>query len=468
MKNLPIYFFDHQISFYHLPDDTAKNLSLSQRISSILIEKFNEIKKMDLTSKTQFALFQGATLVISAGCCSMARLMVNTVMDDQEEGRKINWLVDYAISMVIASTIFYGNVGGRLIQYYAYSTCLFSQDAQYYDNKITPHIWKAFLELNQEHSDLIDLWCYIKNFKNKEDIQEYLEKKLERGVCFGYVMAILDQLAKWKNLHGDELLKNIDINTAIKKQLLQHFHMTFNNLLHSQDEVIDENEDCAIVMQNTNEIIPLSDGREIKRAVVQKTLKEFYKLMFLIKGDFRINIFNSDIKVSEGAQAIKNHFLNEIKRLSFLEIEQLDPEEPLKSIYHCFKVEDFMDKEEDRGSEPVFEQTASVDRIINLVNHLHRRRKAQMTQEAFIKANLVPFSQDTIIAGEISLQDKKNKEGHALYFRLSNRKYHLFDPNEAFYELPNFQLFFDKLYDIVTNRYGLNTKIHFTVFSIFQ
>lgn len=470
MENQSIYFFNPQYYFYHLPDETKNNLNLVQIFSSILTEEFNEVRRMNLTSKARLALLQGASLFITTSCYRMTKLMVNKMMDDQEDEKEINWLAGYAIPMVITGTILCGNASRRLIQYYAYSTCFFSQDSQYHDNKITPHIWKSFLELKQENHDLIDLFCFIKSFKNEEDIQEYLREKLEQGACFGYVMAILDQLEKGKNLHGDELLKNIDINTVIKKQLLQHFYFTFNNLLHSQDEVFHDCGDHAIVMLNTNEIIPLSEEREIKRSVIRKASKQFYKLMHLIKGDFRVNIFKSGIEVSKGAEAIKNHFLDEVKRLSFLENEQLDPEEPLKSIHHCFKVEDFMDKEECIANKPVFEQTELVTSVMNLVDHVRRRNKALMAKEAFIKANLVPFPQDTIIAGEISLRTKNNKDhsAHALYFRLSNRKYHLFDPNKVFYELPDFQLFFHKLHTVVSDGYSSNTKIHFTVFSIFQ
>lgn len=460
INKLTLYYFDPLYSAYSLRDETCKHLALTQKIYPIINQTVNEIKQLDGKSKTSLAFSHAVVVLIGAGLGILSKQFYNLIVDEQEN-KDVSLFSQWALSMVMSSMMFYGITSKRLFQHFEYSVCLFSQDSQYHI--IMPCFLEAFIELKKEQGCLVDLWYKIKDFKSEKEMHEFLKKQLEKGVCFGYVMAILEQLANGKELHGDELLKNINIKTVIKKQLLRHFYITFNNLLEEKDEIIGGKDHFNIVKLNTSENIQLSNGTEERRYTIQHAVKEAYKLSYLTKGAFKINIASASIKVAKGPDAIQRNFLDQMHRDSFINFDQIDPRKPFKSIYDCFETQDFM-TEESLTSKPIAtDQTICIN--LEYFNQEHQAKKAKA---AFVKKHLVPLPQEAIIAGRIALEGKWNgdRSMHALYFRLSNRKYHLFDPSESFYELPSFAMFFDKLYNCVKDGYGLDTKITFNILAI--
>lgn len=419
MKDYNIHLFNSFYGNYHIQDTTCKHLSLSQKISPIVKDFFNRIRNADRSKLEQLVLSYTPVLLtgISSGVM-IANLFDQKIgrQDDQEE----NSLSHIALGMAASGMLLWGYGALRIVRHFDYATSLFSQTSKFH--LLLPFISEVFFELKRENRDLVDLWAQINDFTNEQDILKFLEMELKKGACSGYVMAILEQLKDGKELQGDRLLKNLNIKTVIKKQLFNDFYYSLNNFLETNKEM-----------------------GELKRSIIQTAANESLRLFYHMNGSFKINTAGPSIDISAGPSKIKEFFLHQLYSHPFQDFDQfqdIDPSDCMRSQFDCFKTEFFMHRENFCPEQ----------------NHFYKDEK--------VHKNFVSFLQnDFIIAGEIIMK-RSDGSHHDIYFRLSNRKYHFFDPNEAFFELPTFAKFFDKVYQSIADNSGINTQICFRILAI--
>lgn len=418
MKNLSIYFFSLSHSNYELPDPGCKHLSLSQKIVPIVDDCLKRLRNAEGNKLQQLVLSYAPPLLagISSGVMIANRL---AQPDDQEE----NSFSQIALGTIVASTtLFCGNKAMKVLRHFDKATSIFSQTSKFH--LLLPFISKTFLELRQENKDLIDLWMQINDLANEEDTLKFIEMELKTGACAGYVMGILDQLKEGKELHGDTLLKNLNIKTVIKKQLFNNFYYSFNNFLE-----INKNEGT------------------LQRSIIQKAANASLKMYYRTNGAFKINVAGPSIDISAGPRKIKEQFLHQLHDHPFQDFDQFQDIDPadsngVRSLYDSFKMSFFRRRE----------------KFCPEQNHFYKDKKTQTNFSSFLQ-------NDAIIAGEI-IMERPDGSHHDLYFRLSNKKYHFFDPNEAFFELPTFAKFFDKVCQCIADDSGIDTKICFRILAI--
>ncbi|MDB6081511.1 MAG: hypothetical protein JWO53_783 [Chlamydiia bacterium] len=331
-----IYFFEPNQSKYEVQDLTGTHLSTLQKIKALAKTSLSEFQQMSAQNKVKNIFITGSFLSIGTSCGLLATTIGESVVfkSTNEQVKNTPLLFLRIASTACTNIALYGIISYRIFQRFEYATAIFSQNADYH--AIIPYVSECFNELRNENPQLVSLWSKIKSFKSEQEIQKQIQGQIEKGTCFGYVLAILEQLEKGKDLTGAELLAHINAKTVIKKQLLEHLYMTLKKFLDSKNTILGSAGLNCIVLRNSDPMIPLDTGKKLQRTVVEAELKKAHDLCYQISGLLRINIAGSFISVAEGSDAIQNRFLIQMERDSFLRLDQCDLLNPYKSIRDCF------------------------------------------------------------------------------------------------------------------------------------
>jgi F-box domain len=416
-----IYCFKKEnLNYYGLKDGQCSYLNFREKVESISKQTFQEIKHASFSDQLKLSIFQSVLILSGFGMSTFSKF-INIDEKTNSENEEINELYNYMLSSFAYSALinglFYAKLGYNILSSHKKTNTVFSQKIY----QLIPHVKDALYELKHEIYPTVDLWHKIEKMKDDEAAITYLEVKIREGVCLGYVIALLDQLHAGSRLHGSELICKMNLKTAVKKQLIANIYNSIGNELERNIK----NSDALTLNQENAETIVLKD-----------TYRDLYRMLYQIKGAFRMNNAFPYIKVTKGAKAIEKYFLNHLIYTSFMPFTQIDALNKNKTIQDCFEIKDFIPGEKDVSR---FDHGDFV--------------AAKEERNKFVFSNSRPMNADTILAGEITLSNNKDFN-HALYFRLSNGIYHLFDSNHSFSELSTLEEFFQHLYSHIDTCYG--------------
>ncbi len=106
----------------------------------------------------------------------------------------------------------------------------------------------------------------------------YFQKKLKKGVCFGYAMSTIDAVSQYPYLTCRELIDKIDYSTVLKKQILTNMSYGFSHSEELQKMCYENNQSALTFLNDHHDFIQLGEETNFENIFLNLMNSEFTSL----------------------------------------------------------------------------------------------------------------------------------------------------------------------------------------------
>lgn len=335
----------------------------------------------------------------------------------------ITALLSGAAMSAVFFTMYSLIIVSALIIYVVFSS-IFSSISTYLPDKITKSQFEtAFQLLLDKNYSFVQEWINQNPEQDLEKVKIEIWKELQGGTCKGYSLVLMDLMCANACLSSRELLKKIDLEQVILRQMIHHIRVGLGK----------------ITFPTMNKFGRTHETSKRVAKMAREALRAEVKVQNSIGWKHEFGIANA----SDDSKKIEEQFLKLMKNGSFINTNQANLSgfiDVMNSV-----LDEQIPKEKENSSPKksgnIFTfMEGLVDSFFNFTKKSNSKDKNNVQDIQLQQLQPPqPFSRDTIFAGDVIMAS------HSIFFQYSHGYFRFFDANAGFFETPNSSSFFEVL-----------------------